>query len=72
MGKPVILVADRNCPNRLPFDISPFKVLFYENTIAGRENVLRDFVGHLNAILPLYEPISRYYREISQGSRISY
>jgi hypothetical protein len=35
-GRPVILVADRAQLPRLPFDIAANRVLFYENTIAGK------------------------------------
>jgi hypothetical protein len=70
MGKPVILVADRTCPNKLPFDVSPFKVLFYENTIAGREAILRNFVAYLSELLPFYEPVVNYGREVGGPERI--
>ena len=70
LGKPVILVADRNCPHKLPFDISPFKVLFYDNKIAGKESIIKDLVGYLQSFLPEYEPVNRYHREISKANRI--
>lgn len=34
-GKPTILIADHEV-EKLPFDISPFRTLFYENTIDGK------------------------------------
>ena len=46
MGKPTILLAERG--KELPFDISGFRVLFYENSIAGKsqiENALRRHIG---------------------------
>ncbi len=70
MGKQVILVADRNCPNKLPFDVSPFRVLMYEDRIAGKETILKELVGYLRNILPQYEPITRYQEEITKPSRI--
>ena len=35
INKPTILLADRAI-DKLPFDVSPFRVLFYENTIGGK------------------------------------
>lgn len=36
LGKPVIMVADRANVSKLPFDIAAGRVVFYENTIAGK------------------------------------
>jgi len=49
LGKPTILLAERG--KQLPFDISGYRVLFYENTIAGKKQVEDGFSKHLNAIL---------------------
>lgn len=43
--KPTILVAEK--PNQLPFDVSGFRTLFYENSISGKakiEDTLRKYV----------------------------
>jgi hypothetical protein len=48
-GKPTILLAERG--KQLPFDISGYRVLFYENTIAGKKQVEDGFKKHLEAIL---------------------
>jgi len=48
MGKPTILVADKN--TKLPFDVSPFRVLFYENSIPGRSHFEEGLRKHLAAI----------------------
>ena len=37
-GKPTILIADRKM-DKLPFDVSPFRTLFYENSIDGKRRV---------------------------------
>ncbi|MGA8214777.1 MAG: hypothetical protein WB799_14370 [Candidatus Sulfotelmatobacter sp.] len=49
LGKPTILLAER--PNQLPFDVSGYRVLFYDNTIAGKGQVEDGLKRHLNAIL---------------------
>lgn len=49
LGKPTILLAERG--KQLPFDISGYRVLFYDNTIAGKRQVEDGFKKHLEAIL---------------------
>ena len=49
VGKDTILVAEK--PTELPFDLSPFRVLFYENSIAGKAKVEAGLRKHLVAIL---------------------
>lgn len=49
LGKPTILVAEKG--TELPFDVSPFRVLFYENTISGKKRVEEGLRKHLGAIL---------------------
>ncbi|MBY0313561.1 MAG: hypothetical protein K2W85_15970 [Phycisphaerales bacterium] len=49
IGKPTILIADRG--KKLPFDVSPFRTLFYDNTIAGKSQVEEGLKKHLAAIL---------------------
>ena len=48
LGKPTILVADS--ATRLPFDISPFRVLFYDNSIAGKARFEQGLRRHLKTI----------------------
>jgi hypothetical protein len=48
--KPTILLADRGM-DRLPFDVSPFRVLFYENSIAGKKLFEEGLRKHVAAIL---------------------
>jgi hypothetical protein len=50
MRKPTILVADKGSTARLPFDLSPFRVLFYENSIGGKKRVEQELSRHLDAI----------------------
>lgn len=49
-NKPTILLADRRV-EKLPFDVSPFRTLFYENTIDGKRKVEESLRRHIRAIL---------------------
>ena len=49
LGKPTILIAEK--ATELPFDVSPFRVLFYENTIAGKKRIEDGLRRHLESIL---------------------
>jgi nucleoside 2-deoxyribosyltransferase len=49
LRKPTILLADRD--KQLPFDISGYRCLFYENTIGGKAKVEEGLRKHLDAIL---------------------
>jgi len=48
LRKPTILVAEHE--KELPFDVSPFRILFYENTIAGKSQVEAGLRKHIEAI----------------------
>ena len=48
LGKPTILLAEKG--KRLPFDVSGFRTLFYENSIAGKANVEQGLRRHVEAI----------------------
>lgn len=47
--KPTILIAEKG--RTLPFDVSPFRTLFYENTIAGKRKLEEGLKEHIMAIL---------------------
>ena len=49
LKKPVILLAERG--TELPFDISSYRVIFYDNTIGGKSSVEADLRRHLEGIL---------------------
>jgi hypothetical protein len=49
-GKPTILIAERRI-ERLPFDLSPFRTLFYDNTIDGKKRIEEGLRRHLTAVL---------------------
>jgi hypothetical protein len=49
-GKPTILIADRGI-EKLPFDVSPFRTLFYENSIDGKRRIEEGLRKHIKAIL---------------------
>jgi len=49
LGKATILLSDRS-RERLPFDISGFRTLFYDNTIGGKAIVEQRLRQHLDAL----------------------
>ena len=49
-GKPTILIADRKL-EKLPFDLSPFRTLFYENSIDGKRRVEEGLTRHIREVL---------------------
>lgn len=49
LNKPTILIAERT--TKLPFDVSPFRTLFYENTIAGKRKIEEGLRKHIKAAL---------------------
>ncbi|HKB64330.1 MAG TPA: hypothetical protein VKC61_00650 [Pyrinomonadaceae bacterium] len=49
LNKPTILIAERE--TKLPFDVSPFRTIFYDNTIEGKRRIEEGFRKHLHAIL---------------------
>lgn len=52
MGKPIILLAQRRAADTpLPFDLSAFRVLFYDDTIGGKPKVEAGLRNHLREIL---------------------
>lgn len=51
VNKQTILIAEKE--TELPFDVSPFRTLFYENTIAGKAKLEEGLQKHLRAILGL-------------------
>ncbi len=50
LRKPTILLANREERDQLPFDISGFRVIFYDNTIRGKSSVESDLRRHLLTI----------------------
>jgi hypothetical protein len=50
INKPVILLADR-ANAKLPFDVAPFRTLFYDNSIAGKRQFEDGLRKHIAAIL---------------------
>jgi hypothetical protein len=51
LNKPVILLARRNEDQPLPFDLRPYRVIFYDDTIGGKAEVERTLREHLRAVL---------------------
>ena len=48
LGKPTILIAEKGTD--LPFDVSPFRTLFYENSIGGKGRLEEGLRKHIQAI----------------------
>jgi len=49
LGKPTILLAERG--KQLPFDITQYRCLFYDNTIGGKKAIEQGLRKHFRAIL---------------------
>lgn len=49
LNKPTILLAEK--ATKLPFDVSAFRVLSYENSIAGKAKIEQGLQKHIKAIL---------------------
>ena len=52
LNKPTILLADTNKRDRLPFDISGYRTIFYENTIGGKkeiEKMLHKYIENIHS-----------------------
>lgn len=52
LNKPTILIAEKG--TALPFDVSPFRILFYENSIEGKRQIEEGLKKHLKAILSVW------------------
>jgi len=50
INKPTILLANKDVA-KLPFDVSGFRVLFYENSIAGKRRFEEGLRKHVVAVL---------------------
>ncbi|MGS2727957.1 hypothetical protein ACU8DI_15230 [Psychroserpens sp. BH13MA-6] len=50
INKPTILLCDKK-RDKLPFDVSGFRTLFYENSIGGKNKVERDLKKFIESIL---------------------
>ena len=51
LNKPTILLADINKRDRLPFDISGYRTVFYENSIGGKKEIekkLRKYIENIH------------------------
>jgi hypothetical protein len=55
-GTPTILLA--NGGEQLPFDISGFRCIFYDNTFGGKRRVEAALREHLNAITSAHSPLA--------------
>lgn len=48
IGKPTVILAEKG--KQLPFDLSGFRTLFYENSIAGKSQIEKGLRRHIQAI----------------------
>lgn len=56
LNKPTILLNEKNQRERLPFDISGFRTIFYDNSIGGKklvEEKLTQFIQNINLNIPV-------------------
>jgi len=51
IGKPVIMLANKKGLPQLPFDVAGARVLFYEDSIAGRSKFEEQLTKHIESIL---------------------
>ena len=49
-NKPTILLCDKALRNKLPFDVSGFRTIFYDNSIGGKRQVEEKLEGYLQSI----------------------
>jgi hypothetical protein len=56
LNKPTILLVEERARKCLPFDISGYRCLFYENTIGGKRKIEETLTAHLRAVLRLDPP----------------
>lgn len=51
INKPTILLCDKNKRTKLPFDISSFRTLFYEDSISGKTAIETNLRRYLEALI---------------------
>ena len=52
LNKPTILLAEKGC--NLPFDIQSYRVIFYSNSISGKNKVEMQLKKHLDSLINNY------------------
>lgn len=50
MNKPTVLLCEKSCRSKLPFDVSGFRTIFYDNSIGGKKQVETRLQEHLQAL----------------------
>lgn len=48
--KPTILLCEKTCREKLPFDVSGFRTIFYDDSIGGKKYIEHHLKEHLNAL----------------------
>lgn len=50
ISKPTVLLCEKSCRSKLPFDLSGFRTIFYDNSIGGKKYVEIQLKEHLQAM----------------------
>lgn len=50
LNKPTILLCEKTCRSKLPFDLSGFRTIFYDNSIGGKNLIESQLQKHLQAL----------------------
>jgi cobalamin biosynthesis Co2+ chelatase CbiK len=58
MNKPTILLANRTV-EKLPFDVSGYRVIFYDDTIRGRRDIEENLEKHLENVVKGFGAVRR-------------
>jgi hypothetical protein len=50
LNKPAILLVRREDSGDIPFDLKPYRAIYYDDSIGGKKSVMRNLSAHLEAI----------------------
>lgn len=50
LAKPTILLCENGIRNKLPFDLSGFRTIFYDNSLGGKKQIEEKLKAHLQNI----------------------
>ena len=50
LAKPTILLCEKGIRDKLPFDVSGFRTIFYDNSIGGKRQIEEKLKSHLQSI----------------------
>lgn len=55
LNKPTILMCEQHIREKLPFDVSGFRTIFYDNSIGGKKKVEENLRQYVKEVLKVYE-----------------